>query len=180
MFKKLAVGCLLLIALVVGLALYGISTLPSEINVVGTREIAAPSEELHAHIEDFKLWPEWSFWHIADPSAVYTYSGSESGEGAIVNWVGEELPGSMTCTASDPMKGFWYDLVLGEPEAGMRAKCAITYEEVEVGTLVTFEMRAELDSMMQKIMGVVIIEGVAEAAFDACLTNLTELVEKED
>lgn len=178
MFKKLAIGCLLLIALVVGLGLFGISQLPSEINIVSSREVAAPSEDIHAHIEDFKLWPEWSFWHIADPDAVYTYSGSESGEGAIVNWVGKEAPGSMTCTASDPMKGFWYDLTLGGPEAGMDAKCAVTYEKKGDGTLVTFEMRGDLEGTLAKFMSLAMAPGV-EAAFHASLSNLNGLVTKD-
>lgn len=176
MFKKLALGCLLLIALVVGLGIYGVSKLPSTIDVSQSRVIDASTAEIHPLVEDFKRWPEWSYWEAEDSTLTYEYSGSEKGEGAIVSWLGKDGPGGMTATASDPDKGFWYDLSFGEGDQTMKSKGVIQYEAVEGGTRVSFEMRGELDGLLGKLMGAVVTPAVT-IAFDANLANLAGLVE---
>jgi len=178
MLKKLALGCFLLITLVIGFGFYLVSTLPDEIDVSVSRVIAASTEEIHPLIDDFKRWPEWSYWEAEDSTLTYTYSGNDSGEGAMVKWESDGGPGSMTATASDPAKGFWYDLTLGEGDQGMSSKGVVMYEAVEGGTKVTFQMRGDLDNLYVKIIGS-IAAGFVDDAFEYNLKSIAGLLEKE-
>ncbi len=176
MFKKLALGCFVLILLVLGAGYFFVSSFPTEMNVTATRVINAPTADIHAQIEDLHKWPDWSFWDAADPTLTYEYSGADKGVGAIVNWVGKDGPGSMTVTASDPEKGFWYDLAFGEPGQEMSSKGVVLYEPVDGGTQVTFEMRGDLEGFLGQLMGWIMTPMVTEA-FKANLENIAGIVE---
>ena len=49
--------------------------------VTRTTTIDAPAERVHALVDDFHEWPQWSPWEDLDPQMRRTYSGAEAGIG---------------------------------------------------------------------------------------------------
>ncbi len=55
--------------------------------------ITAPAKDIYAHIVDFHNWQSWSPWDELDPDMTRTYSGTDSGTGAIYSWSGNRKAG---------------------------------------------------------------------------------------
>ena len=94
---------LVLLLLVAALAGF-IAFQPSEFLITRTRMLAAPPELVHAYVNDFHKWAEWSPWEKLDPAMKREYSGAEAGAGAGYHWVGNDQVGEgrMTITESQP------------------------------------------------------------------------------
>lgn len=84
MLKKIAVGLLVVILIIGGLAM----TKPDSYTVKREAVIKAPPEKIMALISDFRHWPAWSPWEKLDPNMQRTLSGAPSGKGAIYDWQG--------------------------------------------------------------------------------------------
>jgi uncharacterized protein YndB with AHSA1/START domain len=84
MLKKIAIGLLVIIALILGLA----ATKPDEFTVQRQIAIKAPPEKIMALVSDFRNWPAWSPWEKLDPNMQRTLSGAASGKGAVYEWKG--------------------------------------------------------------------------------------------
>lgn len=56
-------------------------------------DIDAPPERVHPAIADFRRWVAWSPWEDLDPQLQRTYSGAESGAGAVYDWSGNRRAG---------------------------------------------------------------------------------------
>jgi uncharacterized protein YndB with AHSA1/START domain len=74
-----------------------------EFEVKREADIAAPAQKVFDLIADFHRWTEWSPWEALDPGLQRTYSGAESGVGAIYEWSGNRKAGQgrMEITAAD-------------------------------------------------------------------------------
>jgi hypothetical protein len=55
--------------------------------------IQVAADRVYAHIADFHRWTDWSPWEGLDPDLQRTYSGSDSGKGAIYAWSGNRKAG---------------------------------------------------------------------------------------
>ncbi len=69
--------------------------------------INAPAQRIYNEIVDFHRWTGWSPWEVLDPNMERTYSGAESGTGAVYNWSGNRKAGTgrMEITeVADPSK----------------------------------------------------------------------------
>lgn len=70
------------------------------------REIAisAPAPAIAGKIVDFHNWREWSPWEEVDPNLRRSYSGPDSGVGAVYEWEGNRKAGTgrMEITHVDP------------------------------------------------------------------------------
>ena len=84
MFKKILISGVLLIAA----ALIFAATRPDTFRVQRTTDIAAPPEKIFSLINDFHRWAVWSPWEKKDPAMKRSYSGAETGKGAVYEWVG--------------------------------------------------------------------------------------------
>lgn len=98
--KNLLVAILLFLAL--GAAY--VATRPSEFLITRTRTLAAPPEVVHAYLNDFHRWAEWSPWEKLDPGMQREYGGAPAGEGATYHWSGNDEVGEgrMTILESRP------------------------------------------------------------------------------
>src|SRR5688572_27065970 len=94
-----------LVAVVAAAAL--VAARPSQFRVVRSRTMAAPPEVVHALVNDFHKWTEWSPWEKLDPNLKREYSGPPSGVGASYHWVGNNKVGEgrMTITESQAPHG---------------------------------------------------------------------------
>ena len=55
--------------------------------------INAPAKDIYAQIIDFRKWRTWSPWDERDPDMTRTYSGPDSGPGAVYQWSGNRKAG---------------------------------------------------------------------------------------
>jgi hypothetical protein len=72
--------------------------------VVRTTSISADPARVHALVDDFHRWPEWSPWEDLDPDLQRTFTGPASGVGSRYAWKGNRKAGegSMEITGSTP------------------------------------------------------------------------------
>ena len=98
-----------LLGLVVVLVVIG-WLLPREITVERSVAIDRPPEEIYPWIADLKKWPEWTVWNKReDPSLAYTYSGADSGLGAVMTWTARKMgDGALSITAAQPGRHIRY------------------------------------------------------------------------
>ncbi len=77
---------------------------PDTLDVQRSTMIDAPPEKVFALVDDFHHWPQWAPQDREDPSTTRTYSGPESGVGAMSTWdsKGSAGKGSMAITQATP------------------------------------------------------------------------------
>ena len=86
----IAVGLAIAIAVVLILA----ARKPATFSVVRAIDVKAPPEKIFPLINDFHQWVSWSPYENKDPAMKRSYSGAESGTGAIYGWEGNSNVGA--------------------------------------------------------------------------------------
>lgn len=76
------------------------------ISIQRSTTIPATAAQISEKIIDFRKWREWSPWEELDPNLQRTFSGSESGVGAVYEWRGNKKAGTgrMEITSVAPDK----------------------------------------------------------------------------
>jgi uncharacterized protein YndB with AHSA1/START domain len=93
MLKAIAIiAVVLAIAIAVVLILAAIK--PDTFAVQRSATVKAPPEKIFALINDFHQWGSWSPYEHKDPAMKRTFSGAESGKGAVYAWEGDKNVGS--------------------------------------------------------------------------------------
>ncbi len=66
--------------------------------------IDAPSDRVHALLNDFREWRQWSPWEELDPELERTFTGPATGVGSRYAWAGNKKAGegTMEITESTP------------------------------------------------------------------------------
>src|SRR5258708_35840585 len=90
MIAIIAVVLAIAIAVVLALA----ATKPVVFRVQRAATVKAPAEKIFPLINDFHQWGTWSPYEHKDPAMKRTYSGAESGKGAVYAWDGHNNIGS--------------------------------------------------------------------------------------
>jgi uncharacterized protein YndB with AHSA1/START domain len=93
MFEIIAAIAVLL-ALAIAVVLILASRRPDTFSVSRAAAIHAPPERIFALISDFHQWRAWSPYEDRDPNLQRTYSGANSGKGAVYAWEGNKNVGS--------------------------------------------------------------------------------------
>jgi hypothetical protein len=103
---------------------------------------AAPGT-VHALVDDFHHWVQWSPWEDLDPDLQRSYSGPQSGVGARYAWKGNRKAGegSMEVTGSAP-DAVDIDLRFVKPFANA-SSLRLALVQSATGTDVTWTMRGE-------------------------------------
>ena len=117
MIKKVILGILGVILLVIVVFCAIVAMQPSEYNVTRTAVVNAPPEKVFDQVNDFHKWNAWSPWAKLDPNMKTTYSGPESGQGASYSWTGNDQvgEGKMTIAESHPGQHIKIDLEFIKP-----------------------------------------------------------------
>src|SRR6202045_5117035 len=93
MFEVIAI-----IAVVLAIAIAAVFILaaskPATFSVERAIGIKAPAERIFPLINDFHQWVSWSPYENKDPAMKRSYSGAESGRGAVYAWDGDKNVGS--------------------------------------------------------------------------------------
>ena len=85
------------IAIAAGAAIAGVLGIaarrPDTFRVQRSTVIHAPPESIQPHIANFRAWVNWSPYEKLDPAMKKTFSGPESGPGAVYAWEGNKKAG---------------------------------------------------------------------------------------
>ena len=83
-----------ILAVAIAVVLVLAATKPSRFSVRREAMVRAPAERIFPLINDFHQWVAWSPWEHRDPALKRSYSGAESGIGAVYGWEGNNSVGS--------------------------------------------------------------------------------------
>lgn len=173
-FIKWALGGVL--ALVALLAVGGMF-LPGTFQVTRNTVVAAPADKVYALLADPRRWKEWSVWNQRDPGMAITYSGPESGVGAVWEWKSKsEGDGRMTFTAAEPGRRAAFDLFF--PDFGTTSKGELLLTPEGSGTRVTWTMNGDMGRNPLLHWLALMMDGMVGKDFDAGLASLKALAEK--
>ena len=101
MIKKILIG---LLAVVV-IFLIVVATRPSDFRVERSVTIVAPASALFEQVNDHHKFAVWNPFMKLDPNVKNTYSGPESGVGAVCSWNGNSQIGEGSCTIIESKPG---------------------------------------------------------------------------
>jgi uncharacterized protein YndB with AHSA1/START domain len=93
MFESIVVIAVVL-AIVIAIVLVLAAAKPDQFGVRRGAAMKAPPEKIFALINDFHQWGTWSPWELKDPAMKRSFSGAESGRGAVYAWDGNKNVGS--------------------------------------------------------------------------------------
>ncbi len=169
MLKKIAIGLAVVVLVVVALALRQ----PDTIHVERSTTIAAPPETVYPLISDFRKWAAWSPWEELDPSMTRSYSGSESGQGAVYEWDGNKDVGAgrMQIAEARAPERVVIDLDFYRP---VKSKNLTTFDigANSNGTSVTWRMDAQANFLSKLVSVFVSMDNIIGTDFEKGLTKL--------
>ena len=169
MLKKILIGlAVVVLALVVLVAVQ-----PSQFRYSRSRTMAVAPGAVFPLVNDFHKWDAWSPWAKIDPACKNTFSGAESGNGAVFSWAGnnEVGEGRMTITESRPVELIRLDLEFVKPMAGL-AVTEFTFKPEGGKTTVTWTMTGE-NNFVGKAMSLVMnCEKMCGEQFDKGLESI--------
>ncbi|WP_029581745.1 SRPBCC family protein [Bradyrhizobium sp. URHD0069] len=152
---------------------------PNTFSVRRATMVKAPPEKIFAVINDFHQWGTWSPYEHKDPAMKRTYSGAESGKGAIYAWEGNKNVGSgrmEVLDASAPSK-IVIKLDFFTPFEGHNT-AEFTMLPQGDATNVTWLMHGPAP-LMSKVMQVFInLDNMIGKDFETGLANLKRLTER--
>ena len=115
-----------------------------------TRMIDTSPERVYPLVADFRQWPRWSPWEDVDPDLHRSYSGAESGVGAVYGWSGNRKAGAgrMEIVRAEPDELVEIDLRFEKP---FRSQNTSTFLLEPVGgrTQVTWRMTGPRPALMR-------------------------------
>jgi uncharacterized protein YndB with AHSA1/START domain len=145
-----------------------------EYTVERAATISAPARVVFDLIADFHRWTEWSPWEDIDPALQRTYSGAESGAGAVYEWSGNRKAGSgrMEITQAVPPTKVEIALQFLKPFKAS-STTAFTLDEADGGTRVTWRMVGR-KTFMTRLMGIFMsMDKMVGPDFEKGLAQLT-------
>jgi hypothetical protein len=93
MFEIIAIIAVVL-AVAIAIVLILAATKPARFSVQRATTVKAPPDAIFPLINDFHRWGTWSPYENKDPAMKRSYSGAESGKGAVYAWDGNKNVGS--------------------------------------------------------------------------------------
>lgn len=113
-------------------------------NVKKTIQIDAPAEKVYTIVRDFKQWPRWSPWLIAEPECRLDFSE----HGRSYSWDGKIVgAGEMGIISEQEGKSIDYRLVFLKPWKSV-ASVRFEFEDKNGGTRVVWSMEGSLPFFM--------------------------------
>ena len=111
--------------------------------ITRSTHVDAPLSRVHALVDDFHAWQQWSPWEGLDADLRRTYSGPASGVGARYAWSGNRQAGegSMEITGSTPER-VDVELAFTKPWKA-RNRVRLSLSPAGGGTDVTWAMSGE-------------------------------------
>ena len=101
MLKKILIG----VVVVIAAFLLFVVTRPADYRVERSLAIAAPAQVLFEQVNDHHKFNAWNPFLKVDPNVKNTYSGPDSGVGAVCSWDGNKDIGAGTSTITESKPG---------------------------------------------------------------------------
>ena len=173
--KIIGIVVVVLIAAVLGFAM----TKPDSFSVQRTANIKAPPEKIFPLIIDLHSWGSWSPWEKLDPTMKRTYSGAQSGKGAVYEWEGNAKIGTgrMEIVDATPPSKVAIKLDFLKPIEGHNI-AEFTLEPQGDSTNVTWIMRGPAPFISKVIQVFVSMDSMVGKEFDTGLASLKSIAEK--
>ncbi len=102
---KLIQKILIIVAGLLAVFVVVVATRPADFRVERTVALAASPEALFEHVNDHRKFSVWNPFMKLDPNVKNTYSGPESGVGAVCSWDGNKNVGAGSCTIIESKPG---------------------------------------------------------------------------
>lgn len=140
--------------------------------------VRADTATVHALIDNFHHWQQWSPYEGLDPGLQRTYTGPDAGVGASYTWSGNRKAGAgtMTITESIPER-IVLDLAFTKPLKN-RNVTAFLLEPVADGTRVTWRMSGQQNKLFALIGKVFSMDKLVGPDFEKGLRQLAAVAEK--
>ena len=178
MFEVIAIIAVV-IAIAIAVVLILAISKPDIFRIQRVATIKAPAESIFALINDFHRWGSWSPWESKDPAMKRTFSGAESGKGAVYAWDGNKNVGSgrMEILDTSAPSKIVIKLDFFTPFEGHNT-AEFTMLPQGDATNITWVMYGPAP-FMSKVMGVFMsFDKLVGKDFEAGLANLKQLTEK--
>jgi uncharacterized protein YndB with AHSA1/START domain len=174
MLKKILIALALLVAGVVIAAFVKSPDFRVERSLV----IAAPAAKLFPYFNNHREFNKWNPWMKMDPEARNTYSGPESGVGAVASWEGMKVgKGAATITESLPNERIVERMDWLEPMAGVSTVEFTFNPERDGKTKVTWAMYGKNEGLMSKLVSLFMdCESICGPVFEKGLADVAKLV----
>ncbi|HXI50934.1 MAG TPA: SRPBCC family protein [Candidatus Saccharimonadales bacterium] len=117
MIKKILIG----VAAVIAILLIVIATRPADFRVERSAALSASPAALFDNVNNHHKFSVWNPFMKLDPNVKNTYSGPESGVGAVCSWEGNSDVGAGSCT-------------IIESKAGELVRCRMDWKRPMEGT----------------------------------------------
>ena len=174
MLKRILTSLALLVFGIIAVALLKSPDFRVERSLV----IAAPAEKLFPYFDNHKKFNEWNPWVKMDPEAKNTYTGPDSGVGAMASWDGKKVgKGSATITESKANEGIVERMNWLDPMQGT-STVEFTFKPQGDGkTKVTWAMFGKNEGLMAKVMSLFMsCEKMCGPEFEKGLADVAKLV----
>ena len=178
MRKILTIVGAVVLATIAAILIYA-STRPDSFRVARSTAMNAPAEKIFPYIDGLKRWTEWSPYEGRDPAMKRSYSGAESGKGAVYEWDGNDQVGKgrMEIVDSTPPHRVVIKLDFLKPFEGHNM-AELTVEPKGGQTIVTWAMYGP-STFMTKLIGTFMdMDDMIGRDFAAGLAKLKTVVEK--
>jgi uncharacterized protein YndB with AHSA1/START domain len=178
MFEIIAVVAVVL-ALAIAAVLILAARKPDTFRVQRATTVKAPPEKIFPLINDFHQWVTWSPYETKDPAMKRSYSGAESGKGAVYGWEGNKNVGSGRMEILDaqaPAK-IVIKLDFFTPFEGHNT-AEFTMLPQGDGTNVTWLMHGPAPFMSKLMQLFINFDNMCGKDFEAGLANLKRITEK--
>ncbi|MFP2909681.1 ATP-binding protein [Pyxidicoccus sp. 3LFB2] len=176
MLKKILGGLAAAILVLVAF----IATRPGDFVIQRSATLPVPADAAFAVVNDLHRWEEWSPWAKLDPQQKTTYSGAESGTGAVSAWAGSDQVGEgrMTIEESKANELVRIKLEFIKPFAATNVT-TFAFKPTEGGTEVTWAMTGTRDFMTKAVCLVMDMDKMVGADFEKGLASMKTAAETE-
>jgi hypothetical protein len=146
--------------------------------VTRSTTIHAPVWRVHALVNDFHEWQQWSPWEGLDPQLRRTYSGPDAGVGAAYAWEGNRKAGKgdMTLTGDTPEQ-VDVDLRFEKPFKQYNRLAFLLTPVDDTTTTVEWRMDGELTGMTRLYAMVKSMDSLIGPDFESGLAVLKQVAE---
>lgn len=179
MIRKIILRALVVLAILVAGVLILASMRPDTFRVARSTSIAAPPEKIFAILNDFRTAPSWSPYETRDPAMKRSYSGPESGLGAVYEFEGNRAVGAgrLEITQSTPNEKVTMTLDMVKPFDAHNL-VEYTLEPQGDSTTVTWAMSGRSPFLAKVVSLFIDCDELVGKDFEAGLANLKALAEK--
>jgi len=169
-----------LLAFLLALLLVGayVQTRPATYTVTRSIQVSAPPAAVFAFANDFHQWTSWSPWAKIDPQMKETYSGKDSGLGAVYEWSGNDKAGAgkMVISESKPFERVAIDLTFTKPYESASV-VTITVKPEGTGSAVNWTMTGANNFMLKALSAFVSMDQMVGGDFEKGLAKLKAVSE---